>query len=93
MKNSVQITGQYKSSNATFTGTKKEVRNFLIETAKEKRRASRTSRHLEDSVHAICETKHQSKLVTMASFKIQLLSNEQIIELLNNHGNLKYTLL
>jgi hypothetical protein len=92
MKATVKISGQYKSSNATFEGTKKEVRNFLINTAKEVRRNSRLLRRLEDSVHAISSDKHVSKLVTMASFKIQTLSNEQIVELLNNHGVIKYSL-
>jgi len=86
----IQINGQYASSNATFKGTKKEVRAFLIKTAKEKRRASRQLRNLEDSVHAINSNLHQSNLVTMASFDIQKLSNQEIVKLLNNHGVIKY---
>jgi outer membrane protein assembly factor BamA len=88
----ITINGQYASSNVTFEGTKKEVRAFLINEAREKRNASRELRKLENSVHAIDEKLHQSKLVTMASFKIPLLNNEQIIELLNAHGVLKYKL-
>jgi len=92
METTLNISGQYQSTNAKFKGTKKEVRAFLISTAKEVRRASREMRRLEDSVHAISEDKHPSKLVTMASYKIQTLSNEQIIDLLNGHGVVKYSL-
>ena len=87
----ITISGQYQSSNSSFEGTKKQVLNFLRTEAKRMRRESRTSRHLDDSVHSIPEQKHPSKLVTIASFKLNDMRMEDIIKLINNHGVLKYT--
>lgn len=92
MKNStVTITGQYTSSNTTFTGTKKQVLNFLRDEARRMRRESRTLRHLPDNVHSINENLHSSKLVTMASFQLNNICLEGLLELINNHGVLRYT--
>ena len=55
------------------------------------RRESRISRRLEDSVSAINEKIHPSKLVTMASFKLNNLGIDSLLELMNNHGVIKYT--
>jgi len=86
----VSISGQYKSSDATFTGSKKQVLNFLRTEARRMRRESRTSRHLPDDVHSINENLHPSKLVTMASFKLNDLDVDALLNLINNHGVLKY---
>lgn len=86
------ISGQYSASNSTFTGIKKQVLNYLRDEARRMRRESRTSRHLEDSVHAINENLHPSKLVTMASFKLNNLGIENLLELINNHGVLNYSI-
>jgi len=86
----VTTTGQYAASNSTFTGSKKQVINSLRVEASRMRRESRLSRKLEDSVHAINENSHPSRLVTMASFKINNLGMESLLELINNHGVIKY---
>ena len=86
----VTKTGQYFQA-LTFTGTKKQVISHLRDEARRMRRESRTSRHLKDSVHAINENLHTSKLVTMASFQLNNLGLESILELINNHGVIKYT--
>jgi len=83
------VKGQYSSSNYTLTGSRKEVYNHLITLAKEKRRQSRLLNKLDDSVHSLPANKHQSKLVTIASFKI---NSQNVIELLNNHGVLKFAI-
>jgi hypothetical protein len=87
----VTVTGQYVASNYTFTGTKKQVINYLRDEARRMRRESRTSRHLEDSVHAIDDDLHPSKLITMASFKLNNLGIDCLLDLINNHGVIKYT--
>lgn len=86
----ITTTGQYSASDSTFTGTKKQVINYLRDEARRMRRESRTSKHLEDSVHAISESLHSSKLVAMASFKLNNLNIEALLELMNNHGVIKY---
>ena len=92
MKNlTLTTTGQYAAINSTFTGTKKQVLNHLRDEARRMRRESRTSRHLPDNVHAIDENLHPSKLVTMASFRLNSLGIDSLLELMNNHGVIKYT--
>jgi len=90
MKNLITITGDYNSSNATFEGTKKEVLEFLKKEALTMRKQSRELRRLPNTVHAINNDLHQSKLVTMASFAIEKLGAENLIELMNSHGVFKY---
>lgn len=87
----VKTTGQYSSSNSIFTGTKKQVRTYLRSEASRMRRESRLVKKLDDTVHAIDSNLHISKLVTMASFTLGTLGIESLLELLNNHGVLKYT--
>ena len=93
MKNqTLTVTGQYSASNYTLKGSKKEILTHLREVAGEKRRNSRLLNKLPDSVHSINENLHQSKLVTMASFDLNKMRANQIIELLNNHGVIKFSL-
>jgi hypothetical protein len=92
MKNSIKITGDYESSNSTFTGTEKETLKFLRKEALKMRKDSRSMRNLPNTVHAISAELHQSKLVTMASFAIKRLGIDSLIELINSRGVLKYTI-
>jgi len=73
-----------------FEGNKKVVLEKLRTEAREKRRSSRIAHKLEDTVHSIDDSKHQSKLVTMASFKLENLGVDQLLDLLNNHGVTNY---
>jgi phage host-nuclease inhibitor protein Gam len=87
--NTIKINNQYSTS--TFTGTTKEVANFLRTEAKLKRRESRLRAKLNDSVTALPSHLHQSKLVTMASFALNSLDAKSLMTLLNNHGVVKYS--
>ena len=86
------VKGQYSASNYTLKGSKKEILTHLREEAGEKRRESRLLHRLDDNVHSIDSNLHQSRLVTMASFDLNKMNANQIIELLNNHGVIKYSL-
>ena len=88
----VTISGQYASSNSTFSGSKKQVLNFLRESACGMRRDSRVSRHLPDNVHSIPEDLHTSKLVTMSFFSLNKKGIVDILKLINLHGVLKYNI-
>lgn len=88
----LKVTGQYSASNYTLKGSKKEILTHLREVTGEKRRNSRLSNKLSDTVHSINENLHQSKLVTMASFELNKMGANQIIELLNNHEVIKFSL-
>lgn len=88
----VTTTGQYQSSLTTFTGTKKQVLNYLRDLAVNFRRQSREAKKLPNSVHSIDVNLHPSKLVTMASFKIKTLGIQESISLLNNHGVLSFSI-
>ncbi|MCT4665662.1 MAG: hypothetical protein N4A45_10550 [Flavobacteriales bacterium] len=74
----------------SFKGSRKEVLEHLRQEAKRKRRDSRLTKGLPDNVHSIDENLHQAKLVTIASFKINEMGLEQLLDLLNQHGELKY---
>ncbi len=87
----VTAKGEHRATESTFTGTKKRVLDFLRSEAREIRRGSRISNGLKDDVHSIDRSEHQSELVTMACFKLQDMRMEQILELINNHGVIKYT--
>lgn len=84
----ILIDNQYSTSK--FEGTKKEVLSFLRNEAYTKRRESRQLKGLPDNVMSIDEGLHNSKLVTMASFKINSLDVNCLIKLLNSHGVVKF---
>lgn len=84
------VKGDYAASNYTKKGSKKEILTFLRDEAHKLRRSSRLIHNLPDNVHSIDDKLHQSKLVTMASFKLSEMNIEQLLTLLNNHGVYKY---
>ena len=91
MKNiTIEITGQYKNSNMIVTGNKKNILSFLRDEARTKRRESRLTNKLEDHVGGISRDLHPSKLVTMASYHLMKKGVKELLELLNDHGVLKY---
>jgi plasmid maintenance system killer protein len=73
-------------------GNKKNILEQLRTEAREKRSSSRIAHKLEDTVHSIDENKHPSKLVTMASFRLEELAINQLLKLLNNHGITNYAI-
>jgi len=86
--------GQYKTSEETFEGTKKEVLSFLRDEALEMRKKSRSTMSKDkQNVHSILHEKHQSELVNLASFKIKKMNIEQLLPLMNNYGVMDYKIL
>ncbi len=88
----VTTSGNYASSNSSFTGTKKEVLNYLRVEACKMRRESRMAKHLPDNVHAIDISLHPSELVTVASFSLNNMSIEHLLRIMNKHGIIRYAI-
>ena len=74
-----------------WVGSKRELLTRLRVLAHEKRTDSRSLKGLSLGVHAIDSSLHPSQLVTMASWKINVLDFERLIALLNGHGVLRFS--
>lgn len=85
---------QYASSQEMFEGSKKEVLAFIRNEALTMREQSRqTIKGYKPTVHALHGAQKQiSKLVNIASFKINQMNINNLIDLLNAHGLSNYTI-
>jgi hypothetical protein len=85
----VQVTGVYASSATTLTGTKREVLAQLRLKASLMRRNSRKLMK-QDNVHSLITNKHQSPLVNLASYQLNQLGLNELLNVMNAHGVLKF---
>lgn len=73
-------------------GTRKQVLQKLRMQASEKRMSSRKVHGLETSIAPLLRNQHSSELVCIASYELDKLSLNKLIELLSSHGVEKYKL-
>lgn len=85
--------GQYKSSEKTVEGNKREILSFLRDEALIMRDQSRqTIKNYEPTVHALHGLqRHISKIVNLASFAIKKMDINKLLPLMNEHGVITYT--
>lgn len=84
--------GQYAASKEVFECSKRQALNYFRIEAARMRRESRLLKKLPDSVMPLPVEFHKSRLVTIASFALNYMDIEALLELINNHGVIKYSI-